>query len=143
MGAKGDQTGDFDWLYHKDVVAKPHPIMTGLQTKIMTPDYYAEILAKTKFFRNVTPPDDAVAVAIHCTFTGSTFDFSDGVMIGIYHHHAGGFTLNALSLLPHLGHPAADRLLLNLLVHARSTAAPLSPIPPTHDAQLKSLGIVD
>jgi hypothetical protein len=91
----------------------------------------------------VTPPDDSIAVAIHCTFTGSTFDFSDGVMLGTYRHHAGRFTLNTLNLLPQLGHPAADRLLLNLLAHAHSTAAPLHPLPSAHDTQLKSLGIVD
>ncbi len=145
LKVKGDQTGDFDWLYHKDVVAKPHPIMAGLQTKIMTPDYYGEILAKTKFLRGATPPDDAVAIAVRCTFTGNSLDFqfSEGVMIGTYNHHAGRFTVNTLNLLPHLGQPAADRLLLNLLMHARSTAARLAALPPTHDAQLDSLGIVD
>lgn len=143
VGTKGDQTGDADWLYHKDVLAKPHPFTAGLQTKIMTPDYYAEILARTKFFRNATPPDDSIAVAIHCTFTGSTFDYSDGVMLGTYNHDGGRFTLNTFRLAGQLGHPAADRLLLNLLVHANATAAPLQPLPPTHDAELTSLGIVD
>jgi hypothetical protein len=143
LANKGDQVGRRDWLYHKDVVAKPHPFLAGLQTRILTPDYYAEVLADTRFFRNVSPPDDTVAVAIHCTMGDGAFECSSGVMLGTYRHHAGRFTLNALNLLSNLGHPAADRLLLNLPAHARGTAAAVHPLPANYDAELGAMGIVD
>jgi hypothetical protein len=143
LKSKGDQVGRQDWLYHKDIVAKPHPFTAGLQTKIMTPDYYAEVLAGARFFRNVTPPDDAVAIAIQCTMGDGAFECSSGVVLGTYQHHAGKFTLNTLSLLSHLGHPAADRPLLNLLTHARSTAATVHPLPARYDEELGAMGIAD
>ena len=139
LGSRGDQNGDRDWLYHKDVIAKPHAITAGLQTKIMTPDYYGELLADTKFFRNVTPPDSTVAVGIRCVMDAG--ECSAGVMLGTWRHHAGRFTLNSLNLLGNLGHPAADRLLLNLLAHARATAAPLQALPGGYEAELDGLGI--
>ncbi len=110
----------------------------------MTPDYYAEVLAKTKFFRNVTAPDDAIAVAIHCNFgEWSRFDCSAGVMLGAYNHHAGKFTVNAFQVVSNLGCPSADRLLLNLLTHARSTAVAICQLPLNYDGELDALGIID
>ena len=109
------------------MIAKPHPITAGLQTKIMTPDYYGEILSETKLFRDVTAPGEAVAVAIYCT--GYPFQFQEGVMLGVYNHHAGKLTLNSLQLARMLGHPAADRLLLNMVAHAQAGAAPRTDRP--------------
>jgi hypothetical protein len=119
--------GGRDWLYHKDVIAKPHPFTAGLRTKIMTPDYYGEVLSDTVFFRDMTTAGDAVAVAIRCT--DYPYQFQEGVMLGTYQYHAGKLTLNCLQLERMLGHPAADRLLLNIVAHARATAAPLQPLP--------------
>jgi hypothetical protein len=84
-----------------------------------------------------------VAVAIHCTMGDGAFECCSGVMLGTYQHHAGKFTLNALNLLSNLGHPAADRLLLNLLAHARWTAAAIQPLPADYDAEIGAMGIVD
>jgi hypothetical protein len=103
-------------------------ITAGLQTKIMTPDYYGEILSETKLFREVSAPGEAVAVAIYCT--GYPFQFQEGVMLGVYNHHAGKLTLNSLQLARMLGHPAADRLLLNMVAHAQAGAAPRTDRPP-------------
>jgi hypothetical protein len=139
LAEKGEQTGSGDWLYHKDIVAKPHAMMAGLQTKIMTPDYYADVLSGTDFFYKVTPPDDAVAVAIRASF--APFDYKDGVMLGVYNHHAGKFTINGLNLPRNIGHPAADRLLLNMVEHAKATAAPIQSLLAGYDAELDSLGI--
>lgn len=141
FSSKGDQISDFDWLYHKDIIAKNDPLMTGLQTKIMTPDFYGEMLSNTKYFHNVTTPDDVAAVGIHCTFEGSDFSYSDGVMLGTYKHHAGRFTINAFNLLGSIGSPAADRLLLNLVAAAKSDAAAAQPLPASYEAELDTLGI--
>jgi hypothetical protein len=107
-----------DWLYHKDVIAKCHPFTAGLQTKIMTPDYYGELLSDTMFFPGMPASGDTAAVALYCT--GYPFKFEEGVMLGTYPYHAGRIALNCLQLEPMLGHPAADRLLLNIIAHARS-----------------------
>jgi hypothetical protein len=75
----------------------------------------------------MTTAGDAVAVAIRCT--DYPYQFQEGVMLGTYQYHAGKLTLNCLQLERMLGHPAADRLLLNIVAHARATAAPLQPLP--------------
>jgi hypothetical protein len=142
LSVKGDRVHDDDWLYHKDVIAMPSPIMAGLQAKIMTPDYYGNLLSKTKFFYAIAPPDQTAAVAIRDTIVFPTgFDFKDGVMVGTYRHHAGRFTIHGLNLISTLGQPASDRLLLNMIAQARSTAVAAQPLPPDYDAELDSLGI--
>jgi hypothetical protein len=88
---------------------------------------YGEVLSDTVFFRDMTTAGDAVAVAIRCT--DYPYQFQEGVMLGTYQYHAGKLTLNCLQLERMLGHPAADRLLLNIVAHARATAAPLQPLP--------------
>ena len=141
ISSKGDQIGDFDWLYHKDIIAKNDAMMAGLQTKFMTPDFYGEMLSNTRYFHNVTPPDDTACVAIHCTFEGSDFSYTDGVMLGTYKLGAGRFTINAFNLNGSIGNPAADRLLLNLVATAKSDAAISQPLPIGYDAQLDALGL--
>jgi len=127
-GSPSPTIGSRDWLYHKDVIAKAHPCTAGLQTKIMTPDYYGEILSDTMVFRDLANAGEAVAVFIYCT--SYPFQFQEGVMLGTYNHQAGKLTLNAFQLARTLGHPAADRLLLNIITHARTTAAPRADHPP-------------
>ena len=105
----------------------------------MTPDYYGMLLVGTKFFWKIAPPDDAAAVAIRAS--NYPFDFKDGLMLGTYRRGAGQFTIHGFNLLPTLGQPATDRLLLNMIAHARSTAASPRPLPANHDAQLDALGI--
>jgi hypothetical protein len=150
---KGTLLDDRDWLYHKDAVAKEGPAFAGLQTKLMTPEYYGGMLAETPYFNGVTPPDRTEAVAIRCngiiagapgTLRGpGAFNYRDGVMLGTYRHHAGRFTINAFNILGSLGNPAADRLLLNLLAEARSDTASVHPLPVDYEAELTSLGIAD
>jgi len=64
-------------------------------------------------------------------------------VLGTYRHHAGHFTVNGLDILGHLGNPAADRLLLNLVAEAQSDAAALQPLPADYDAEMEALGIRD
>ena len=49
--------------------------------------------------------------------------YVSGIMMGRYALGAGSLLLNTLNVLEHVdGHPAADRLLLNLVGYARSCA---------------------
>jgi len=151
LGNKGIEDFDTDWLYHKDVVAKGGPAFARLQTRFMTPEYYEGVLEDTPFFRGVTPPDSAEAIAIRCSgivdsagaFSPGSLFYKDGVMLGTYRHHAGHFTINALNILGNIGNPAADRLLLNLAAEAGSDAAPVQPLPEGYAAELASLGIAE
>ena len=140
---KGDQDGAPDWLYHKDVIAKiNNPIFTGLQPKLMSPEFYGQLLADTHHFKDVTLPADTPAVAIYSSLT-DRYHFLDGVMIGTYPFHAGQFTINAFNILGTIGSPATDRLLLNLVIQAKADAAPLAPLPADYDAEMDKLGLTD
>ncbi len=153
LGQKGFLVEDDDWLYHKDVVALNGPAFGGLQTKLMTPEYYDGLLAQTPHFEGMAHPDETEAVAIRCvglvsskrsfSFGLGDLEYADGVMLGTYRHHAGRFTINALDILGNLGNPAADRLLINLLKEAGSDAVPLQPLPANYEAEMASLGIAD
>jgi hypothetical protein len=138
IGKKGTRTRPHEWLYHSDTIAKNHLILNGLPAKVMTPDSYGPLLGG-EFFSAVADPQQAVAVRLYCT-TATTWE---GLMVGIYQHHAGRFTINAFDLVGNLGNPAADRMLLNMAAHAATDAAPVHPLPANYDAELNALGIVD
>ena len=123
---------------------KRGPAFAGLQLKLMTPEYYGNLLEDPAFFDAVAVPDETEAVALRCEFYLNTeAGYEDGVVLGTYSHHAGHFTINGFNLLGHLGNPAADRLLLNLVGEAAADAAPLQPLPSNYDAEMDSLGIRD
>jgi hypothetical protein len=138
VGKKGTRTKPHEWLYHSDTIAKNHPILTGLPAKVMTPDTYGQLLGG-EFFNAVADPQQSVVMRLYCT-TATTWD---GLMVGIYQHHAGKFTVNAFDLVGNLGNPAADRMLLNMAAHAAAEAAPVQALPANYDAELNALGIVD
>jgi hypothetical protein len=135
---KGTRTKPHEWLYHSDTIAKGHAIFRGLPAKVMTPDCYGQLLGG-EYFGGVTVPEESVAVRLYCTMATTW----DGLMVGTYHHHAGKFTVNAFDLVGNVGHPAADRMLLNMAASATADAAAVQPLPANYDAELNSLGIVD
>ncbi len=133
---------DRDWLYHKEIIAKDGPVFAGLRTKLMTPEFYGELLAKSEYFDALPVPDVVEAVALNCTFDlDGGYGYKDGLVLGTYRFHAGAFTLCGLDILGHLGNPAADRLLLNLLLEAKSDAAALQALPTGFGDELDALGI--
>jgi hypothetical protein len=67
------------------------------------------------------------------------FQFQEGVMLGVYDHHAGKLTPGSLQVARMLGHPAEDRLLLNMVARARTTAAPATDQPPSKRTELDRL----
>ncbi len=107
-----------DWLYHKDCVAKRHAIFEGLQTgAILDWDYYDQLIGHEIFQGQDTPEETVVAAfaAGYCCPGG----YDCGVMVGRYKLGAGWLVLNTLSILEQLDqHPAADRLLLNIVRYA-------------------------
>jgi hypothetical protein len=102
-----------DWLYHKEYVGRRHKILDGMQGPgIFDWEYYGQ-LCNDYFFEGIKIPDDTAVVGIAVGYPGPGYD--EGVVIGGYNFGEGYFMLNTMSVLENVGHPAADRLLGNLL----------------------------
>jgi len=71
--------------------------------------------------------------------------YAAGVLLGAYKFAAGQFFVNSFGLLENLDkHPAADRLLLNLIQHASgSIQAAQASLPEDFASRLKKIGYVD
>ena len=108
-----------DWLYHKECVAKSHPVFAGLQAAgIMDWSYYGHV-TPAAIFEGLPTPDETIAAAF-ATGSPTPGGYASGLLLGAYRFHAGRLILNTLRIVEELdGHPAADRLLLNLIGVAR------------------------
>ena len=119
LANKGTTVSIRGWLYLKDEWAKRHPIFDGLPAgRLMDYTFYREIIPDL-VLSGQDPPAEAVAGAIK-----ASQDYSSGLMLAVYEFGTGRIILNTLLIRENLGtHPAADRLLLNLLRYAASEAA--------------------
>jgi len=136
LARKGDFAELPSWLYHKDEWAKRHPIFAGLPAGgLMDYTFYRELIPQSAF-TDLDPPAEAVAGGIN-----ASCGYSSGLLVAVYPLGAGQFVLNSLQIRENLGrHPAADRLLLNMLRFvAGKTHQPLDPLPADFDLQLKRL----
>ncbi len=133
-----------DWLYHKECVAKNHPIFDGLGPRgIMDWEYYGPVISRMVLEK----PDGAAnivaaafALGDYCSATG----YASGVMIAEYAFGSGRFLLNTFNILENVGnHPSADRLILNLLQYAATLCEePPVPLPADFDVKLKEIDYV-
>ncbi len=104
-----------DWLYHRECVGKRHPLFAGLQSGgILDWEYWGEVVGHAWFAMPRNPCDIiAAGFAVGYSCPGG---YDSGLLIGLQRLGQGTLLFNALPLLEHLGrHPAADRLLLNML----------------------------
>jgi hypothetical protein len=113
-----------DWIYHKECVAKRHPVFAGLQAPgVMDMDYWGPVIPHDIFEDQDTPGETlaaAFATGHHTRPTG----YACGLIIAVYRHGAGRFILNTPLVLEQVDqHPAADRLLTNLIRYAQTPAA--------------------
>jgi hypothetical protein len=111
-----------DWLYHKEAVAKRHPVFAGLAgAGIMDWDYYGPVISRWLFDAPTTPAGVmAAAFALGYSCPGG---YASGVQLATHEYGAGKFVLNAFNLLDNAaGHPAAARLLLNVITYAAGKA---------------------
>ncbi len=128
------------WLYHKDEWAKRHPIFAGLPCGgLMDYTFYRE-LVPDRAWVDLDPPTEAVAGAID-----ASCGYSSGLLVAVYRLGAGKFLLNTLLIRENLGrHPAAERLLRNMLNYAAQDAdKPLAELPAGFEGQLKAIGYGD
>jgi hypothetical protein len=129
-------------IYHKECVAKAHPIFEGLQAGgIMDWDYYGPLIPHHVFDGQDTP-DESVAAAFGVGQGDAVVGYASGILVGSYKFAEGRFLLNTLPLLNHVdAHPSADRILLNLVNYAAGfVKKPLGELPSDFDVQLKSIG---
>lgn len=113
-----------DWLYHKECVARRHRVFDGLQGPgIMDWDYYGPVVPHD-IYEGLDAPDEMIAASFavgHHRYPGG---YAWGLLMGGYRVGAGRLILSTLPLLENLdAHPAADRLLVNLIRRAQ-TALP-------------------
>ena len=137
LANKGNLAFMRSWLYLKDEWAKRHPIFDGLPCGgMMDYTFYREIIPDA-VWSGQDPPAEAVAGAIN-----AAQGYSSGLLLAVYELGAGRFILNTLSIRENLGqHPAAERLLRNMLRYAaRDVDKPLSDLPSDFDAQLNAMG---
>lgn len=113
-----------DWLYHKTCVANRHPAFEGLQGPgIMDWDYYGPIIPK-EVFEGQDTPDETIAAG----FATGNAQFGNGygscLLMAMYKSGKGRIVLSTPYILENLDkHPAADRLLANLIRYAQQTAS--------------------
>ena len=83
------------------------------------------------------PPAEALAGAINTSQA-----YSSGLLVAVHELGAGRVILNTLAIRDQLGrHPAAERLLRNMLRYAADAAdAPPADLPSDFDQQLDALG---
>ncbi|QGQ94278.1 hypothetical protein EHS13_04840 [Paenibacillus psychroresistens] len=115
---KGKLNNFYDSVYHKDCVAKNHEIFAGLQAQgVMDWDYYGRIIPHHMFEVEEAPSDTAAAAfALGYLCTGG---YASGLLFGGYSFGEGQFFINTFHILEQVNsHPAADRLLLNIIQYA-------------------------
>jgi hypothetical protein len=139
---KGRLTRFSDWLYHKECVAKRHSLFAGLAPAgIMDWDYYGPLISNL-FFEGQDTPEDVAAAAFAVCHSSRPDGYAAGVMLGAYPLGAGKLLLNTFNILDQVDkHPAADRLLLNLMAYAaESTQGPPAPLRDDFETVIKELG---
>ena len=106
-----------DWLYHKDNVIKPSILAEGLDKPgVMDLGYYDRVFGHY-VYENIKSPDKTL-VAAFATCYPIPSGYTSYVVTGSYYFGNGMITLNTLDICQNIGHPAADRLLLNIVSYA-------------------------
>ena len=130
-----------DWLYHKECVGKAHPVFDGLQSRgILDWYYYGPVIPHYIFDGQETPPE-VIAAAFAAGYS-TPGGYASGILLARYGFGEGNFMVNTFPILDQLDrHPAADRLLLNLVQFAASfIGKPLAALPQDFESQLRSIG---
>ncbi|HWE62823.1 MAG TPA: glycoside hydrolase family 2 TIM barrel-domain containing protein, partial [Chloroflexota bacterium] len=123
LAAKGRCHEFSNWVYHREDIAMPHPIFAGMPARgIMDWDYYGPVIPRYVFEGQETP-DDIAALFISIGYASTTevvkSGYASGFLAASYPFGAGRFLLNTLRILENVDrHPAADRLLLNMITYA-------------------------
>jgi len=123
------------WAYCRDDFAKDHPIFDGLPRRSpLDPVFYRELIPR-RVFTGQDMPKELVAGWFAVGYGDHPDEppggYYSGFHIGVYELGVGRFVINSLSVLENLGHPAADRLLMNMIRYSGKRAK--GPAAPTED----------
>lgn len=118
-----------DWLYHKECVARRHPVFAGLQAPgVLDMDYYGPVIPHD-IFEGLDTPDETIAAAFATGYNHYPTGYGCGLLMGVYRCGDGRIVLSTPPVLDHLSaHPAADRLLLNLVAHVAADPSLRKPL---------------
>jgi hypothetical protein len=108
-----------DSVFHKEIIAKHHPVFDGLQSGgILDWNYYDQVIGHD-IFDCEQVPHEVVAASFAVGFPRMG-GYDSGVIISAFKRGKGRIILNALRVLEQLDrNPVADRLLLNLISYAQ------------------------
>lgn len=136
----------YDWIYHKECVAKAHPIFEGLQGKgVMNWEYYDQLIPHYIFDGQDTPDEVAAASFATGYQDGGVDNFRSGYASGLlfagYRFGQGRFFINTFPMLENLdANPAADRMLLNIIRYVQIDAdKPLAALPDDFNSLMDKL----
>jgi len=117
---KGRCNAFHDWLYHKECVANRHPVFDGLLGPgIMDWDYYGPVIPH-EVFEGQDTPDETIAAAFATGYHRYPRGYGSSLLVALYRSGKGALILNTLGIVEQLDtHPAADRLLANLVRYAQ------------------------
>ena len=103
-------------------------------------DYYGTMIPRY-LFNGQRSPDEVIPAAF-ATGYPIAGGYQSGMLLGAYWFGAGRFLVNTFRILENLDpHPAADRLLLNLIADSEKyTNHPLAPLPANWEQMLVELG---
>ncbi|MHB8958781.1 MAG: glycoside hydrolase family 2 TIM barrel-domain containing protein [Candidatus Limnocylindrales bacterium] len=113
---KGRLHDTADFLYHKECVARRHPVFDGLPGPgILDWDFYGSLIPHRDFDELETPAE-TVAAAFATGHVANPTGYHCGLLLAAWPLGDGRIILNTFPVLENLArNPAADRLLLNML----------------------------
>jgi hypothetical protein len=130
-----------DCLYHKECVSRRHPVFEGLQAPgIMDWEYYGPVIPRL-VFEGLDAPEEAMAMAFATGNPQYPGGYGTSLLLARFGFGHGRLILNTMNILDHVGaHPAADRLLLNLVRHGMTqTKGRMCKLPEELRANIDSL----
>jgi hypothetical protein len=93
-------------------------------------------------FEGQETPDEVIAAAFATGYWPG--NYHGGILMGSYRFFEGRFLVNTFPVLDQIDrHPAADRMLLNLIqVTARKGTAPVAALPEDFNSRLREIGFI-
>ncbi len=115
-GSKAQLVSNWEWLYHRMAIAKPCKLLNGLTKQgLLDQNYYNEVLSQQYLIFD-TPADKEAVLAFEMRIVGAyDIDPLDALIMGENNYGKGRYSFTTLEVLEQTGHPAADKLLLNML----------------------------
>ncbi len=137
VAQKGKLEDSAGYFWGRDDIVRPHPIFAGLPSRcVMDLTFYRDVVP----YKSFTGMDQHGEVVVPCFALGhpGTQGYWSAANMVSYPFGEGKVIVSTLRLLENIGsHPAADRIILNLLTHASGdTGKPLAALPADFTARL-------